>query len=135
MAHCQIAAEFFDEVLPILRPRFSALFKLHDIPTDLPVGFGDVRIDGLGRPDLTGNIRPRNAAQQVCVRWLSCDFFTHFETSSLHFEGARESRPIPSVRSRFFQELLGFRRLPDSKGAKPSHLLNRSCETGCESSR
>jgi hypothetical protein len=53
----QIAAEPGDEVLPVLYPRFSALLKCHDIPTDFPPGFGDVRVSGLGGPELTGDVR------------------------------------------------------------------------------
>ena len=53
----QIAAGPVEQVLPLLRPGFSSLFKLHDITADLPVGFCDVRVYGLGRPELTGDVR------------------------------------------------------------------------------
>lgn len=108
----QIAAQPSEEVLPVLRPRFSALFKLHNIPPDLPVGFGDVRVDGLGRPELTGDVHLRDATQQFCVAGAAVislliwnplsprgfELSHHFARAGLFVSGPHKGCP-PSLRT------------------------------------
>jgi hypothetical protein len=42
----EIPGKFEDQPSPILRAGFSLLLELHDVPTNLPIGLGDYRIDG-----------------------------------------------------------------------------------------
>ena len=56
VAKGQVAAETVKQALAVDGTSAALLLELHDVPANLPVGLGDVDIDGLRRPGLTGGV-------------------------------------------------------------------------------
>lgn len=63
MADGEIAAELLQESFPVSGAGAALLLELDDVTANLPVGFGDVGIDGLGDTGLTARVGFGDLAQ------------------------------------------------------------------------
>ena len=72
VAYAQITAKAFKQALPVDRPGLAFLLKLDNVMSNLPVGLGDVDIDGLSRPCLTCGVNLGDFSQQALVT-VVCD--------------------------------------------------------------
>jgi len=80
----EVGGKVFDECLAVFGAEISVLFKLDDVPPDLPVGFNELGVDGLHGTDLALGVGVGNLAQQVSVSvgWLRV-CFAQFHTASI----------------------------------------------------
>ncbi len=67
VAESKIKAEAGEQAGAVVGPGFAALLKFHDVTANLPISFGDVGVDGLRRPRLTGGVNLGDFSQQALV--------------------------------------------------------------------
>lgn len=63
----EIAAQVFQQCFSVIGTNLPALFKLHDVMANLPVGGGDVSVDGLRGPHLSADIHLGDFPEQALV--------------------------------------------------------------------
>ena len=63
----EVFRQFRHQSLAIFRTDVAALLELDDVMADLPVGLGDVGIDGLMCPNLAGGVNGGDASQKLLV--------------------------------------------------------------------
>lgn len=77
MANREVAAQAIHEGLAVLGANVSALLELDDMAPDLPIGFGQMMVYGLGRPGTSRRVALADAIDEVAITGIVEEVVVH----------------------------------------------------------